>query len=64
MGSGISDEQFTAAGATIVPTAADAWAADMVMKVKELRLNISTFVRAHFLHYLHLAPTRPDEGAP
>ena len=34
-GSGITDEQYVAAGATIVPSAADAWGAEMVVKVKE-----------------------------
>ena len=34
-GSAISDEAFRLAGATIVATAAEAWAADMVVKVKE-----------------------------
>src|SRR5262245_49552020 len=34
-GSGITDEQYVAAGATIVPAAADAWSAEMVVKVKE-----------------------------
>ena len=32
-GSGITDAAFVEVGATIVPTASDAWAADMVMKV-------------------------------
>ena len=58
VGSGISDEQFTAAGATIVPTAADAWAADMVMKVKEpLEAEYQFFRPGLILYtYLHLAP--------
>jgi len=34
-GSGISDDQYVAAGATIVPGAGDAWSAEMVVKVKE-----------------------------
>ncbi|MEM9517311.1 MAG: alanine dehydrogenase, partial [Actinomycetota bacterium] len=34
-GASISDADFEAAGATIVPTAADAWAQPMVIKVKE-----------------------------
>ncbi|MGV2720152.1 UNVERIFIED_CONTAM: alanine dehydrogenase, partial [Klebsiella pneumoniae] len=34
-GSGFTNEDYTAVGAEIVATAADAWAADMVMKVKE-----------------------------
>ncbi|MCA9613859.1 MAG: alanine dehydrogenase, partial [Myxococcales bacterium] len=35
VGSGVSDDELKSVGATIVPTAADAWDADMVMKVKE-----------------------------
>ena len=34
-GSGIKDAEYVAQGATIVPTAADAWGAEMVVKVKE-----------------------------
>ena len=34
-GASITDDDFAAAGATIVPTAADAWARPMVVKVKE-----------------------------
>ena len=34
-GASISDSDYVAAGADIVPTAADAWARDMVVKVKE-----------------------------
>jgi len=34
-GSGLSDEAYVRAGASIVPTAADAWGAEMVVKVKE-----------------------------
>ncbi len=57
VGSGFSDEQYQAAGATIVPTAADAWNADLVVKVKEplppeydfLRPGLTLFT------FLHLA---------
>ena len=53
----ISDAEFAAAGATIVPTAADAWSQSMVVKVKEptekefgyLRPDLTLFT------YLHLA---------
>jgi len=53
----ISDAEFVAAGATIVPTAADAWSQSMVVKVKEptekefgyLRPDLTLFT------YLHLA---------
>ncbi len=34
-GSGIADADYLAQGATIVPAASDAWAAEMVVKVKE-----------------------------
>ena len=34
-GSFLSDEEYAEAGATIVPTAAEAWAAEMIVKVKE-----------------------------
>ncbi|MFM8554325.1 MAG: alanine dehydrogenase [Acidimicrobiales bacterium] len=56
-GASISDADYVAAGADIVPTAADAWARDMVVKVKEP-------TEAEFIHlrrdlvlftYLHLA---------
>jgi alanine dehydrogenase len=57
-GSGIADESFVAAGAKIVPTAADAWAADMVMKVKEpLEAEYQHFREGQIIYtYLHLAP--------
>tara|TARA_B100001750_G_scaffold219681_1_gene206746 strand:+ start:4616 stop:5728 length:1113 start_codon:yes stop_codon:yes gene_type:complete len=58
VGSGFTDEEFVEAGATIVPTAADAWAADMVMKVKEpLASEVQYFRPGLILYtYLHLAP--------
>jgi alanine dehydrogenase len=34
-GASITDAEYVAAGATIVPTAADAWSQQMVVKVKE-----------------------------
>jgi len=57
LGSGISDEQFEQAGATIVPTAADAWSADMVVKVKEPQPSEFGFFRKDLIlyTYLHLA---------
>jgi alanine dehydrogenase len=56
-GSRFTDEQYEAVGATIVPTAEDAWSAEMVVKVKEpvsieygyLRSDLVLFT------YLHLA---------
>lgn len=57
-GAGITDAELQAAGATIVPTAADAWSADMVMKVKEpLEAEYQYFREGLILYtYLHLAP--------
>ncbi len=56
-GSGISEEAYVKAGATIVPTAADAWGADMVVKVKEpLAAEYGYFRKDLILYtYLHLA---------
>lgn len=58
LGSGITDEQYSAAGATIIPDAAEVWAqAELLVKVKEpiateypyLRDDLTLFT------YLHLA---------
>ena len=56
-GSGISDAEYVAQGATIVPTAADAWGAEMVVKVKEpLKTEYQYFRENLTLYtYLHLA---------
>ncbi len=56
-GSAISDDDFRAVGATIVPTAADAWAQDMVVKVKEPQESEFGFLRPDLtlFTYLHLA---------
>ena len=56
-GSGFTDEQYVLAGAHIVPTAADAWAARMVIKVKEPVPAEFGFLRPDLLlfTYLHLA---------
>ncbi len=58
LGSGIRDEDFEAAGATIVSSAEEAWAADMVMKVKEPLPSEYGFFREGLIlfTYLHLAP--------
>src|SRR5579872_2360971 len=55
-GSSLSDEAFAAAGATI-GTAADAWAADMVVKVKEPQAAEFDYLRPGLVlfTYLHLA---------
>jgi alanine dehydrogenase len=56
-GASISDSDFVAAGADIVPTAADAWACDMVVKVKEPKQEEFAFLRSDLtlFTYLHLA---------
>ena len=56
-GSGIRDEQYVQAGARIVPQAADAWSADLVVKVKEPLPAEFPFLREGLVlyTYLHLA---------
>jgi alanine dehydrogenase len=58
LGSGIHDRDFEAVGAKIVPDAAAAWSAEMVMKVKEpLATEYAYFREGLILYtYLHLAP--------
>ncbi|MFI5300999.1 MAG: alanine dehydrogenase, partial [Polyangiales bacterium] len=58
VGSGIGDEEYLRAGATIVATAAEAWAAGMVVKVKEPLPKEYGFFRKDLVlyTYLHLAP--------
>jgi alanine dehydrogenase len=60
LGSGFSDEEYAAAGATIVPTAAEAWANEMVIKVKEPVPAEYDFLHPGLLlfTYLHLAASR------
>lgn len=57
-GSGIRDDEYTAAGAQIVNSAAEAWGADLVIKVKEpLPQEYNFFREGQILFtYLHLAP--------
>lgn len=57
-GSSFTDEDYKRAGAMIVSTAAEAWDADMVMKVKEpLESEFAYFREGLILFtYLHLAP--------
>lgn len=57
VGSGFSDEIYRHAGAVIVPTAADAWAAEMVIKVKEPQEEEYDWLRPNLVlfTYLHLA---------
>ncbi|NUQ36727.1 MAG: alanine dehydrogenase [Caldilineales bacterium] len=56
-GSGFSDEEYRQLGAAIVPTAADAWSAQMVVKVKEPQPQEYGFLRPDLtlFTYLHLA---------
>jgi alanine dehydrogenase len=56
-GASISDADYVAAGAAIVPTAADAWSQQMVVKVKEPMEDEFAFLRADLtlFTYLHLA---------
>lgn len=57
MGSYLTDDEYRAAGAEIVPHAADAWAAEMVIKVKEPVASEYAYLRAGqvLFAYLHLA---------
>ncbi|MGV1033789.1 MAG: alanine dehydrogenase [Microbacteriaceae bacterium] len=60
-GAGYSDEAYREAGAEIVADAATAWAAEMVLKVKEPIASEYGFLRPDLLlfTYLHLAADRP-----
>lgn len=53
----ISDADYRSAGATIVPTAADAWSQSMVVKVKEPTAEEFGYLRSDLtlFTYLHLA---------
>lgn len=57
LGSGITDEEYIEAGATMVDTAAQAWDTEMVVKVKEpLESEYNYFKEGQILYtYLHLA---------
>ncbi|MDZ4200229.1 MAG: alanine dehydrogenase [Kiritimatiellia bacterium] len=61
VGSGYPDETYQAAGARMVPTAADAWSCEMVIKVKEPVAAEYGFLRKDLLlfTYLHLAADKP-----
>ena len=60
-GSRIADEEYLAAGAQVVPTAADAWSSELVVKVKEPIAAEYPLLREDLLlfTYLHLAADRP-----
>ncbi|HTB53383.1 MAG TPA: alanine dehydrogenase [Ferruginibacter sp.] len=55
--SGFSDDEYVKAGASIVSTAAEAWAMEMIMKVKEPIASEYPFFREGLIlfTYLHLA---------
>lgn len=57
LGSGIKDEEYIEAGATIVDSAKEAWAQKMVIKVKEPLPSEYDFFRSDLIlfTYLHLA---------
>jgi alanine dehydrogenase len=57
VGSGFTNEDYSAAGAEIVAEAQDAWAAEMVMKVKEPLASEYKYFRSDLIlfTYLHLA---------
>jgi len=61
VGSSFPDAEYVAAGCQIVETAAEAWAADMVIKVKEpLESEYKYFRKDLILYtYLHLAADKP-----
>jgi alanine dehydrogenase len=56
-GASISDSAYVGAGATIVPSAADAWSQQLVVKVKEPKAEEFEFLREGLtlFTYLHLA---------
>lgn len=60
VGAGWADADYQASGARIVPAAADAWAADLVCKVKEPVPDEYPFLRKDqvLFTYLHLAASR------
>ncbi|MDQ2786156.1 MAG: alanine dehydrogenase [Chloroflexota bacterium] len=60
-GSGFADAEYVKAGGRIVPTAADAWGAEMVVKVKEPTHEEYGFLRPGLVlfTYLHLAADEP-----
>lgn len=61
LGSGYADQEYQNAGAAIVATPAEAWAADMIVKVKEpVKSEYNYFHEGMILYtYLHLADNEP-----
>ncbi|MGL4649611.1 MAG: alanine dehydrogenase, partial [Caldilineaceae bacterium] len=60
-GSNLSDHEYVAAGGVLVDSAAEAWGAEMVVKVKEPIEPEYSFLREGLIlfTYLHLAADRP-----
>lgn len=65
LGSGITNEEYKKAGASLVPTADDAWGAELVIKVKEPVASEYKFLRndLFLFTYLHLAANKPLTAA-
>ena len=66
LGSGITDDDYSAAGATIVESPADIWhKAELVIKVKEPQESEYSFMRQGqiLLTYFHFAAARPMADA-
>ena len=69
-GSGFSDEMYISSGAQIVATAKEAWAADLVLKVKEpqeaefdfLRPDLTLFTYLHLAAYPQVATALKNSG--
>lgn len=61
IGAGFPDEEYVAAGATMVPDAKSAWDAEMIVKVKEpIECEYQYFRKGMLLYtYLHLAADAP-----
>ncbi len=55
---GFADADYAAAGAMLVPAAADAYSAELIVKVKEIQPSEYELLREHqiLFTYLHLAP--------
>jgi len=61
-GSGFSDEEYRGAGAELVPTPAEAWRAEMVMKIKEPIKPEFKFFRDGLLLFTYLHLANPELG--
>ncbi len=59
-GSGFSDEEYRDAGAELVPTAADAWGAELVLKIKEPIEQEFSFFHDDLLLFTYLHLASPD----